>query len=366
MLREASRLLQAGVAGHVFPGGVACVAHRHRGAWIYTAAAMGELGVHGGKRLGPAAPDTPYDLASLTKSFTAVAGLSLVEREELALDAIATEVLADLRTQGAPDVTLEQLLTHRSGLDAWGGLYLDVTHEPGTTAARRWILSEASRRVAEPPVEMLYSDLGYMIAGEMIGRAGGSNDGRALAKVVARTVTVPLGIEESVVFAGALDPERRAALARRAAPTERCSWRGDIVRGAVHDENCAALGGVSGHAGLFGTAEGVARFGTALLDVLAGRGDLLSEKMLRYALEERPGGSYRLGFDVRTGDASAAGRRAGPDTFGHLGFTGTSYWCYPDRDAVIVLLTNRVHPSRANEKIRAFRPAFHDGILAHV
>ncbi len=364
VLREASRLLGAGVSGHVFPGGAACVAYRHRGSWVYTTAVAGALGVQAGRALGAVREHTPYDLASITKSFVAVAALRMCDEGALQLDAVATDVLLDLRTQGAPAVTLEQLLSHRSGLAAWGGLYLDVAHEPGTTAARRWILSEASRRLSESNEVMLYSDLGYMLAGEMVARADGANDGRALARTVRRRVTEPLDIHKRVRFAGALEAEERAELARTVAPTERCAWRGRMVRGEVHDENCAALGGVSGHAGLFGTAEGVAHFGTALLDSKAGRSDFLAQPTLEHALAERPGGSYRLGFDVKSGDAPAAGRRASSSTFGHLGFTGTSFWCDPERDVVVVLLTNRVHPSRANEKIRAFRPAFHDGVLA--
>lgn len=357
VVREAVRLIEAGVAGNVFPGAVACVAWRESGAWTYAEAAGGRLAYQAPKT----EPKSVYDLASITKSFVAVTALRLVERGRLSLTSTVHATLSDARGGAVDQATVEQLLSHRSGLAAWGGLYLDVPHDPGSTAARRWILAEAARRPEEgPPGRCIYSDLGYMLAGEIVARSAGSD----LAEAVADHVTRPLGIDDSVMYAGALSSERRAALVRVAAPTERCQWRGRIVRGEVHDENCSALGGVSGHAGLFGTARGVARFGTELLDVLAERSAFLAKNTLEAALAERPGGSYRLGFDVKTGEQSSAGRRMSARTFGHLGFTGTSLWCDPEREIAVVLLTNRVHPSRANEKIRGFRPAFHDGVLA--
>ena len=357
VLRESTRLLAAGVSGRVFPGAASCVAYREGDDWTFAPAVAGKLAPD----LEAVAVDTPFDLASLTKSFVAVTALRLSEAGELDLEAPAQDVLTDIRGGVADGASLEALLTHRSGLAPWGGLYLDVPHDPGSPAARRWILNEAARRTSdEGPGACVYSDLGYMLAGEAIARRAGTS----LDEAVAERVTEPLGIADRVYFAGALPSDRRAALARAAAPTERCEWRGHIVRGEVHDENCAALGGVSGHAGMFGSARGVARFAVELLDVCAERSSFLAPETLMHALEERPGGSYRLGFDVKSGPESAAGKRTSEGTFGHLGFTGTSFWCDPEREVAIVLLTNRVHPSRANEKIRGFRPAFHDGVLA--
>ncbi len=357
---EATRLLEAGVAGTVFPGATACLAWRDAsGAAIYAEACAGRLH-EGAPRVEPR---TPYDLASLTKPFLATAALRLVAGGTLALGTRVDLLVSDTRGGHGGAATLEQLLTHRSGLAAWGGLYLDVPHDPGTAAARRWIIGEASRRPEEGALATkgaaIYSDLGYILAGEVVARAAG----QPLDRVMAAQVTEPLGITDEVYFASALSPERRASLVKRAAPTERCDWRGRIARGEVHDENCAALGGVSGHAGLFGSAHGVATLGRAVLDAQAGRSDFLPQALLREALAPRPGSTYRLGWDGKSAEGSTAGRRLSPETFGHLGFTGTSIWCDPTRDLVVVLLTNRVHPSRANERIKGFRPAFHDGVV---
>lgn len=323
---------------------------------VFAKAAAGKL-----KRDAAAVtPDTLYDLASLTKPFVAMTALRLAASGRLNLSARLDSIIGDARGGASGAATLEQLFSHRSGLAPWGGLYLDVPHEPGGGPARRWVLSEAARRSEGQPGEaMVYSDLGYMLAGAAMARIVG----RPLDVLVREQITEPLGIADKVFFAGGAPSDVRAQLSRLAAPTERCDWRGRIVQGEVHDENCYALGGVSGHAGLFGIAEAVATFGRAVLDSLKGRRDFLNAEMLGHALAPQPGGSYVMGWDLKQAEGSSAGRRMGPHTFGHLGFTGTSLWCDPDADVVIVLLTNRVHPSRANEKIRAFRPAFHDGVM---
>jgi len=345
------------VSGRVFPGGVACISYVRNGAPVHVEAFAGNLGPD----LPRVEATTPYDLASLTKPFVATAAMRMAAAGKVQLDGSAFSMMNDARCGLPREVTLEALLTHRGGLEAWGGLYLDVPHEPGTGAARRWIISEASRRPLDPPVEgEVYSDLGYILAGAILSRVSG----RSLDRVMVDEVTSVLGISDQVYYPAALNGETKARFLRTVAPTERCDWRGRIVRGEVHDENCAALGGVSGHAGLFGTARGVAALGRATLDALAGRTHFLSRELLEHALRPRPGGSHVLGWDTKSQAASSAGRRISASAFGHLGFTGTSIWCDPDRDVVVVLLTNRVCPSRANEKIKGFRPAFHDGVLA--
>lgn len=344
------------MSGNVFPGATACVGYREKGRPVYVTAAAGRL-----ERGGAAAdPRSLYDLASLTKPFVATAALRMCAAGALDMEVKAEDVLTDIRGGVSDGAPLSLLFRHRAGLAAWGGFYLDVPHEIGSAAARRWILGEAARRPDGTRGECLYSDLGYMLAGEVIARRAKTT----LDRVVERFVTVPLGIDDDVYFAAASSGARRAALAG-AAPTERCEWRERVIRGEVHDENCAALGGVSGHAGLFGRAEGVARFGRAMLDSLSGHSEFLPAAQIEAALADPgDGGHYRLGWDRKSGPESASGRRSSDQTFGHLGFTGTSIWCDPVRDLVVVLLSNRVHPSRANEKIRQFRPAFHDGLFA--
>ncbi len=354
--QEMTRVLSAGVAGRVFAGAVACVGYRDGDEAVFVNAAVGHLESHGDK----AREDTHYDLASLTKPVVAMTALRMAEASLLDLDGPALEILSDVRGACLDGVSVRALLNHRSGLDSWGGLYLDVPHEAGSSAARRWLVSEAARRPSQSNGRKgcLYSDLGYIVGGEVVARCNKTS----LDQAVRQWITAPLGLAASLFYAG---EGRHGSALRRAAPTERCDWRGRVVRGEVHDENCAALGGVAGHAGLFGTAETVARFGRAVLDVANERSDFFSKGGLEDCLRDPgDGASYRLGWDTRSTNGSSAGNRMSRLAFGHLGFTGTSIWCDPERDVVIVLLSNRVHPSRANEKIRGFRPAFHDGVLA--
>lgn len=367
---EASRLLAAGVAGQVFPGATACVSYREPdGELVRVTAAAGRpvtsaLALEHERRR--AVDDaTLYDLASLTKPIFATLCLRLLARGELSLELRAEDFIPDVRGTIGAAATLEELLTHRSGLAAWGGLYLDVPHELGSKAARRWILTEAARRAHGKPKEhAVYSDLGYIIASGVVTKSTGSD----LPTLLAREILAPLELDPlELGYPPALGAEARRRLERRVAATERDDWRGRLLRGEVHDENCAAMGGVSGHAGLFGTASAVGRVARAVLDATTGRGAeprFLPEALMKMALAPRGGGTELLGWDSKSPTASSAGKRMSAASFGHLGFTGGSVWCDPEADVAVVLLSNRVCPSRANEKIKGFRPAFHDAIMA--
>jgi CubicO group peptidase (beta-lactamase class C family) len=151
----------------------------------------------------------------------------------------------------------------------------------------------------------------------------------------------------------------------RIAPTEFDAWRGRLLVGDVHDENAAALGGAAGHAGLFGTAAAVGQHARHLLQILAGRGGAFERATVETFVTKRagiPGSSRALGWDTML-PTSSCGRRMSPRAFGHTGFTGTSLWIDPDRETYVVLLTNRVCPSRENDAIKMVRPAVHDAVM---
>ena len=355
---EIRRLLTAGVSGHVFPGAAACVSWREGTSEAHVVACAG-VSCKGGKKV---ADGTLYDLAAVTQPVVVATAVKLADEGKLDLGASVEAILPDARGGALRKATIADLLAHRAGLAGWGGLYLDVPHEIGSSAARRWIVSEAARRPLERAAGPLEpSDLGILIAGEAIARVCGA----PLDRLVDREVAAPLGLSDQLFFQGALGPERRAEVAAEIAPTERCQWRGRLVHGEVHDENAAALGGVAAHAGLFGTALAVATFGRAVLEALAGRPSALPRAGLERSLAPLAKGSpLRMGWSMKHGDPAACGRRMGSRTFGQLGLTGTSIFCDPESDVVIALLTNRICPSRANEKIDGYRPAFHDGVMA--
>jgi CubicO group peptidase (beta-lactamase class C family) len=324
--------------------------------------ALGAAGrLPSGKRVDPT---TIFDLASVTKPFVAVTAACLDLKSRPALTARLDDLLPELATQFAGAFTLEQLLSHRAGLEAHRTLF-------ATLIARRALdhrgaLRQAASACRSPllgastDTTPLYSDLGYLLVGEALERATGT----ALDQLVTHNVLEPLGL-----VAGSMRQllAQESDVLTRIAPTEHVAWRGGMLRGIVHDENAWAIAGhgIGGHAGLFGTAEAVAKFGHAVLEALAGRmPSFLEATQMARLTAPRPGGSLRAGFDAKSSSESLAGSLAGPRTFGHLGFTGTSLWCDPDGEAVTVLLTNRVCPTRRNVAIRRARPIVHDALFA--
>lgn len=307
-----------------------------------------------------------FDLASISKSFMACTVARLVRRGRLAFETPLQDLLHEARGSATGETALSLLLAHRAGLEAHRTLFAPLL--AGLPFDRERAIAETihGRRPecaglapvgGHPP---LYSDLGYALVGLAVERL----EGLPLDEVVEREVCAPLGLE---VGSARLLRRRSAGFATRCMPTETVPFRGGEVQSVVHDENAWALSGhgLSGHAGLFGTAASVARFGAALLDARLDRSQAwLDAASLEPLLEARPGGTLRAGFDGKSADQSSAGTLAGPHSFGHLGFTGTSFWCDPDAERVLVLLTNRVCPTRNNPRIRAARPAVNDALHA--
>jgi serine-type D-Ala-D-Ala carboxypeptidase len=306
--------------------------------------------------------ETYFDLASLTKPTTALAAA----RSGIGLDATLGAVVPELDSSLSATATLEALLSHRAGLRPHVPLYLPLV-DGGTVDAGEALRSAADARRDEcrgvpgadgfPPV---YSDLGYILAGVAVARHQGELDA---GRCIERLVVDPLALGRLLGTARSLESVG-IPLRERAAPTEVVPWRGGVVCGRVHDENAWALtkSGGSGHAGMFGTVEAVLELGIAVLDGLVGRGPL-ADAAIAELVRERPGGTLRAGFDGKSDGGSSAGEALGARTFGHLGFTGTSLWIDPDAGVVVVVLTNRIHPSREHTAIRAARPVAHDALF---
>jgi len=353
-IEEALRAeLRRGCESGVFPGASASVAFFEGGTWSAVEVAQGARETQG----EPVEQATVYDLASLTKPWVAMTAVALHQTGTFDLDSRVSRLIPE--ADGLPVGTRpwDEVLSHRSGLDAWHSFYQELPHEPGTAAARKWIL-EASlpRWESERVGTSLYSDLGYILVGVALERASGFT----LDALVSQRLAVPLGVEDEAFYASTT---RGQSWVERCAPTGRSEWRGRNLVGEVHDDNCAALGGVAGHAGMFGTARAIRSFGCAWVAAWHGRRGALEEEAIRYATAERTGGSHRVGWDGKAREASSAGTRLGPRSFGHLGLTGTSIWCDPERELVVTLLSNRVAVSDDNAAIRAFRPRFHDMVV---
>lgn len=319
----------------------------------------------------PAVSDSSiYDLASLTKVVaTTTAAMLLVDEGRLDLDAPVAHYLPEWQAgQGKERVTVRHLLAHSSGLTAGYPLWRELR---GKEAFVRRI---AALGLEVPPgARTVYSDFGVILLGAIIERL----TGEGLDALLERRLVRPLGLRDTrfnpleqgaapagAGAAGANGAPALALLLERIAPTELDTiFRKTHVHGRVHDENAFAMGGVAGHAGLFSSARDLAVFAQFLLNGGAyGDARLLRPSTVRRFTRRQSSASSRaLGWDTPTA-TSSAGAYFSAASFGHTGFTGTSIWIDPERDVFVVLLTNRVNPTRANLKHEALRRAVHDAV----
>ena len=290
--------------------------------------------------------DTIFDLASLTKVIsTASIAMRLVERGQLSLGASVSDALPAFDRPQWRTVSVRHLLDHSSGLPAHLRLWETAHGVDDYVSAVMALPLERS-----PGEASVYSDPGFMLLGWILESIGGASLDKQFAGIMG-TTAAPL------LFRPGAD------LRERIAPTEFDPWRGRMICGDVHDENAAALGGVAAHAGLFGTAQAVGAFARMVLQTFSAPTQLGSPSTLRlFATKTNvPGSSRALAWDTAL-PTSSSGTRMRPSAVGHTGFTGTSLWIDHERDCYAVLLTNRVHPRRSNEKLLPLRGKFHDAL----
>ncbi len=297
---------------------------------------------------------TAFDLASLTKVFVATAALRAVADGTLALDAPLVAHVPEWRGTAHADITLRMLLAHTAGMQS-GADYRTLFAEN----VERFALGR--ELVARPGERVIYSDLGFIALGVVLARASG----RSLASVVAGTLRA-LGCEGTAY-------QVRGETRHDVPATEEDAWRGR-VRGSVHDEKAFLMNGVAGHAGLFGTAGDVARLARAYREAARERGapadtdrppNPLPVTLIREAITEQGADAVLrrgLGWALKTSDANSCGAAMSRATFGHTGFTGTCLWADPERDVVVVLLTNAVYFGRND--LRDVRAAVCDAAVA--
>jgi CubicO group peptidase (beta-lactamase class C family) len=351
-----TRLLDVGLADGVFPGAVARV--WSPGAVGYTHA-TGVLATHDDAPLRGRATtvDTVYDLASLTKVLCTTLLTALAVGEgRMRLDADVPREWS----MGCPGATLSDLLEHCSGLAAHREYFTEVRPFDADAVLARVVATETAYPLRSRAV---YSDLGFIILGAWLERTFDCS----LDEAFAQRIAIPLGVHDRIGF--------RPRDLDRIAPTE--VYRADLhpdgapsyvavrehircAHGEVHDDNCWVMGGVAGHAGLFGDADAVLAVARAWLECsLPGLIPALRDRFWRRSTV--PGSTRRLGFDgVEPDGSGACGNALGRDAVGHTGFTGTSVWIDPGPRRIYVLLSNRVHPVRSNDAIKRFRPRFHE------
>ncbi len=352
-LKPAYAMLDGALADGAFPGGVLAVGLNNRLA-VHPFGTMTR-----GAKAQRVSAETIYDVASLTKPIvTTTAAMMLFEQGRLDLDAPVARYLPEFAAVNAGDpdaawrarVTVRMLLLHDSGLPAHREFFKGAK---GSKAILAQVMAEPL--VREPGTQIEYSDLGFILLGEIIERL----TGESLDEFARKSIFAPLGMNSSM-----FNPPRN--LRARIAPTQNDAiYRKRLLCGEVDDENAWAMGGVAGHAGLFSTAGDIAIFAQMLLNggIYAHRRLLARATIEQFTARQNIGDSARaLGWDVPV-QPSSSGAHFSEASYGHLGFTGTSLWIDPERKAFVVLLTNRVHPSRANEKIKQVRPVLHDAVM---
>jgi CubicO group peptidase (beta-lactamase class C family) len=353
-------IVQSGVA----PGGSVAAAVHRDGAWRILTGAAGRLGASSDQVVKE---NTVYDLASVTKPIIALTLARLVETGRVSFTTPLGDLLEEARGTPSERLPLELLLSHRSGLEAHLPLFAPLCRGEPMDRSLALKMAANGRRSdclgapSEQGFVPLYSDLGYLLLGEAICRSTRT----ALDELVEQEVNQPLGTKLRSVRLWRHDPSFSA----RVAPSEVVAWRGGEIVGQIHDENAFALvgDGSAGNAGLFSAAADVAKLGMRVLDVVSGRDrSWLSHDTLEVLTRPRHGGTLRAGFDGKALENSSAGQLFSNRSFGHLGFTGTSWWCDPEAQVVVVVLSNRVSPTRDNVLHKRYRPLLHDALFRAV
>ncbi len=397
MFSRAFSILSEAIAQHAFPAASVAVTYRDRlivlkslGSFAYENRA-GEKDLEGAPSSSRSlreggdfdlTPATLFDLASVTKVVaTTTVAMILYERGQLELDAPLVGTIPEFLVDscGEPDprrrsVTFRMLLAHSSGLPAYEKLFLNA-HARGELLRAAFTMP----LTADPGSRAEYSDIGFIILGAALERIAEESLDRFCQREIfgplamtsttfnpptAMQAKIPPTADERQCGADTLVREKPTANATLSAGSShaRSTFRQRIIQGEVQDENAFVLGGVAGHAGLFSTADDLARFAHAILH--GGRPILRPETVTLFTRREsaRPGTSRGLGWDTPSAP-SQSGKYFSPVSFGHLGYTGTSLWIDPERQVSITLLTNRTWPDCSNQAIKQVRRRFHDAVI---
>jgi CubicO group peptidase (beta-lactamase class C family) len=351
-MKQVERLMKDAVANNVFPGGVLLVSQDRN---IVFFEAYGDANLFSGRKM---AKETVFDLASLTKPLaTALAVMELIRQSRLTLTDHLGSILPLFKNTDKERIRIENLLYHNSGFPDYRPYYQLVNKlEPGQrkVALRELLIKEPL--IHPPGRQVVYSDLGFMVLCWVIEAVAGIR----LDRFVLENIYRPLGLK-SLFFV----PLDKKMPDEEFAATERCPWRGILLEGVVHDDNAYSVGGIEGHAGLFGTAGDVFDLLSELMAVYGGSVStgVFDIDLTRRFLSLNKQNGRTLGFDTPSSKGSSCGRYFSKRTVGHLGFTGTSFWMDLDRSIVVILLTNRIHPSRDNDRIKTFRPKLHNTVM---
>lgn len=310
----------------------------------------------------PLTEKTVFDIASLTKPLaTTTLALIAVKEKGLALNASASKYLEGFQGQDKEKITIRHLLKHTSGLPAWRPYFEELAKDHPALMGQRTAETYYIHKIANEPLEIPiaykrnYSDLGFIVLGILLEGLWQTS----LDRLFLERVAGPLNLQNTYYV-----PNQNKPADVHFAATEDSPWRKRLIRGEVHDDNAYALGGIAGHAGLFSTVDDLHLFLTALTQGVQGRHSLFSQEIVQEFVGSKV--KNKLGWDTPSPKDSQAGHHFSRNSIGHLGYSGCSFWIDLDHQFHIILLTNRIHPTSQNNKIKSWRPGLHDLVYREI
>ncbi|MCP4669914.1 MAG: serine hydrolase [Desulfobacula sp.] len=353
-----SNKIDEAISEGIFPGAVLLCAINQE---IVIHEAYGMANIFEKRKMGK---DSVFDLASLTKPFATTLALSrLLESDKISLNQKLGSIIEPFQDTDKKDITIDMLLRHTSGLPAYREFYKKIikNNENPRDFLRSLLVNEDLEN--KPGRHQNYSDLGFMILSWIIEEISHQR----LDHFVSQQIYSPLGISD-LFF---IDLNAKGAVLKKyqqkIVATQQCPWRKKILSGEVDDDNAWAVGGIDGHAGLFGNADSIHKLCCEILNALLNKPTkVLSHDIIKAFVQKRSQHDMVAGFDTPSKENSSSGTCFSKSSIGHLGFTGTSFWLDPKTSLIVIFLTNRVHPFRFNEGIKQFRSKIHDLIYAQL
>ena len=355
-MKQVDQAMRVAIEEQIFPGAAIMIATQDQ---ILFEENYGVSNLHTNQ---PITKETIFDLASLTKPLsTTLSIMVLIKDGLLNLDWPLSDILHESQKTDKKNITCRQLLCHASGLPAYTPYFesLKQVEKENRQALHKKLLLKES--MGHPPC---YSDIGFMFLEWIINKMSGQR----IDAYIHSKIYQPLGLN-NLFYIDLFDPNHQKIdfQSMQFAATENCPWRKKVLEGEVHDDNAYSLGGICGHAGLFGTAKDVMSLLIKILNAYLGNTShnkyFDDQSLFSLFLTPQKNINKTLGFDIPTYPNSSAGHYFSKHTVGHLAFTGCSFWIDLEKSLIILLLTNRVHPTRKNEKIKQFRPYIHDMIM---
>jgi len=365
---EVAAACEKAVAEGTFPG---CVVAVTKDGHDIFKQAFGYKSVNKVDETGLMTLDTVSDVATLTNILvTTTIIMRLVQGGRLALDDCVSHYIQSFAVNGKSSITVRQLLNHTSGLAAWQPYFeellaLDSGDRRGiltSSGAKEYVLNSINRASLkfEPGTKQIYSDIGFILLGNLIEVVTGAK----LDAAAQYYVFQPLGLKNTSFID--LSKVRRRAIqlvTDMIAPTEECTWRGRVLCGEVFDDNAWAMGGIAGHSGIFSNLQDLQTFATQILRCYAGESDYIYSGILQEFWAKKDGDAWACGWEVPNKENLLADTKFSTTAVGHNGVSGCSLWLEPEQKLSILILSNRVHPLRSNKKIRTFRPILIDAIF---